>query len=121
MFGIGKNGEGVGASDGVAGGGGGYWGGVSYNAGAGESASGGSGYISGHVGCVAITSSSSTAPKTGCDNGTTDINCSYHYSGKKFTNTILLAGTETSIPTHDGTSTMTGNSGNGYAKITYIQ
>ena len=26
----------------------------------------------------------------------------------------------TSMPTHDGTSTMTGNTGNGYAKITYI-
>lgn len=25
-----------------------------------------------------------------------------------------------SIPTHDGTSTMTGNTGNGYVKITYL-
>ena len=30
-----------------------------------------------------------------------------------------IAGNE-SMPTHDGTSTMTGNTGNGYAKITYI-
>ena len=118
-FGYGKNGEGVGDSDGVAGGGGGYWGGTSYNAAAGESASGGSGYISGHQGCVAITSSTSTAPISGCTDGTTDISCSYHYSGKKFTNTVLQSGTE-SIPTHDGTSTMTGNAGDGYAVITYI-
>jgi len=25
------------------------------------------------------------------------------------------------MPTHDGTSTMTGNTGNGYAKITYLR
>ena len=28
---------------------------------------------------------------------------------------------DSSMPTHDGTSTMTGNTGNGYAKITYIE
>ena len=32
---------------------------------------------------------------------------------------VIKSGNEV-IPTHDGTSTMTGNSGNGYAKITYI-
>ena len=45
--------------------------------------------------------------------------CSYHYSGLIFTNTNMIAG-NTSMPTHDGTGTMTGNSGNGYARITYI-
>lgn len=30
------------------------------------------------------------------------------------------AGNDSTIPTHDGKSTMTGNSGNGYAKITFI-
>lgn len=28
--------------------------------------------------------------------------------------------TYTGMPTHDGTGTMKGNTGNGYAKITYI-
>jgi hypothetical protein len=31
----------------------------------------------------------------------------------------MIAG-NASMPTHDGTSTMTGNDGNGYAKITYL-
>lgn len=95
-----------------AGGGGYYGGGGSAHGGAG----GGSSYISGYAGCIAITSQTSTLPKTGCSLGTTNINCSYHYSGKKFTNTTIIAG-NASMPTHDGTSTMTGNDGNGYAKI----
>lgn len=118
-FGKGKNGSGAGNSDGVGGGGGGYWGGLSQDATEGESAGGGSGYISGHLGCVAIQSQNSTSPKTGCNNGTTDIECSYHYSGKKFINTVLTAGSA-SMPTFDGTSTMTGNSSNGYAIISYL-
>lgn len=55
--------------------------------------------------------------KTVCTNNTTDITCSYHYSGLIFNKSKMIAGNE-SMPTHDGTSTMTGNSGNGYAKIT---
>lgn len=35
------------------------------------------------------------------------------------TNGTTIAG-NASMPTHDGTSTMTGNTGNGYAKITYL-
>jgi prepilin-type N-terminal cleavage/methylation domain-containing protein len=119
VFGIGKNGEGTGAGDGVAGGGGGYWGGVSYNNGNGEAGSGGSGYISGHTGCVAITSPSDSTPKSGCTDGTTDNECSIHYSNKLFKETVLTAGNE-SMPTHDGSSTMTGNTGNGYAIITFL-
>ena len=118
-FGIGKDGEGAGDSDGVAGGGGGYWGGISYNSGAGEAASGGSGYISGHTGCVAIKSASDTSPKSGCSDGTTDNTCSIHYSNKKFTNTVLTAGNG-SMPSHEGDGTITGNTGNGYAIITYL-
>jgi len=118
QFGIGTTGTGRGASDGVAGGGGGYWGGVSYDAENGESASGGSGYVSGHVGCVAIKSATDTSPKDGCANGTTDINCSIHYSGTQFTSTSLIRGDHT-MPTHDGLNSMVGNSGNGYVKITY--
>ncbi|HPZ23740.1 MAG TPA: glycine rich domain-containing protein [Bacilli bacterium] len=47
------------------------------------------------------------------------MTCSYHYSGYVFTNANMIAG-NASMPTHDGTSTMTGNSGNGYARITYL-
>ena len=103
---------GIGASQSRSSGGGGYYGG-----GAGlYSGSGGSSYISGYTGSVAITAVDDISPKTGCDNGTTDIECSYHYSGKKFTNAIMKAGNE-EMPTHDGTDVMIGNEGNGYARI----
>lgn len=128
------SGFGVGGS--CAGGGGGYWGGAGsagllYGGG-----SGGFSFISGHNGCVAIKSATDRSPRLGtnnaaCDDGTTDITCSYHYSGYKFTNTVMIDGqgykwtTErgsevVGMPTHDGIGTMTGNSGNGYAKITYL-
>ncbi len=104
-----------------SGGGGGYYGGgASYeNTGAG----GGSSFISGHNGCDAIAESStqSNIIHTGQPN---------HYSGYVFTDTVMIdgagykwtnvKGTYTGMPTHDGKSTMTGNSGNGYAKITYL-
>ena len=119
LFGIGSSMSSVTSYGG--GGGSGYYGG-----GAGGvsncivgSGAGGSSFISGYTGSVAITSSTDRTPKTGCTNGTTDIACSYHYSGKIFTDTVMKAG-NASMPTQDGTSTMTGNSGNGYAKITYI-
>ena len=100
------------------GGGGGYYGGAgSYHI---DAAGGGSSYISGHTGCVAIISATNIAPKEGCSDGTTDNECSIHYSNKVFTNTVMNAGNE-SMPTHDGNSTMTGNAGNGYAKITIVE
>ena len=37
----------------------------------------------------------------------------------KFESPEMKAGNEV-MPTHDGTSTMTGNAGNGFAKITLI-
>ena len=116
-FGIGGNGN----SNWGSGGGGGYYGGAgggitSYSV---DSGAGGSSFISGHTGCVAINSATSIIPKTGCNDGTNNIECSYHYSGYRFTKTNLISGNE-SMPSHDGTSTMTGNSGNGYAKITLV-
>ena len=104
-----------------SGGGGGYYGGAGggWNDYRVDSGAGGSSYISGHTGSVAITAADDITPKTGCLDGTTDVTCSYHYSGKKFTDTVIKDGSE-SMPTHDGTSTMTGNEGNGYAKITYV-
>ncbi len=136
-FGIGGNSKQTNHSSG--GGGGGYYGGSAdqgywkdditngLTGGA-----GGSSFISGHTGCVAITSETDRTPKDNCTDGTIDNNCSIHYSGYKFTNTIMIDGagynwtTEkgsevVGMPTHDGTSTMTGNSGNGYAKITLIE
>jgi hypothetical protein len=107
------------------GGGGGYYGGgraTGYYAAGG----GGSSYISGYLGCVAITSASTLTPRNDT-NGTqcsatsaaSDVTCSYHYSDLVFSNTNMIAG-DASMPTHDGTSTMTGNSGSGYAHITYV-
>ena len=47
-----------------------------------------------------------------------DISCSYHYSGYKFTDGVMIAGNE-QMTDPDG-STVTGHSGNGYARITLI-
>lgn len=44
---------------------------------------------------------------------------SEHYSGFAFKNSKMIAGNE-NMPTHDGTSTTIGNSGNGYVKITFL-
>ena len=99
-------------------GGGGYYGGyrgLSTNSGG----SGGSSYISGYLGSIAIKGESDISPKEGCSNGTNDIECSYHYSGLIFTDSVMIAG-NSEMPTHDESDTMIGNSGNGYAKITKI-
>ena len=80
---------------------------------------GGSSYISGYTGCVAVTSAIDISPKEGCTDGTTDNVCSIHYSGREFTQTQMSSGNQ-SMPTYDGSSTMVGNTGNGYAKITYM-
>ena len=106
----------------VGGGGSGYYGG----AGASQSndnnygAPSGSSYISGHVGCVAIKSETEIIAKDGCDNSTTNIQCSEHYSHKVFNQTVMKAGNE-EMPSHDGSTNIIGNSGNGYAKITLIE
>ena len=94
---------------------------------------GGSSYISGHTGCVAITSSSDQTPKSGCTTGTTDNECSIHYSGLKFTNTKMIDGkgypwtnvvgtTYEQMPNPEGGyyDEGVGHSGNGYARITYL-
>ena len=122
-----------------SGGGGGYYGGgggadVPYYNQQPAEGGGGSSYISGHQGCLAIAEGSTSEPraqKTGCTSSSTSLECSTHYSGLYFTNTVMIDGagyawtttkaaTSTGMPTHDGTSTMTGNTGNGYAKITYL-
>lgn len=96
-------------------------------------AGGGSSFISGHAGCVAITSASSRVAKSGCSQGTTNIACSKHYSGKYFINTVMIDGLGhrwtntvesgyTQMPNPEGGyySLQYGNVGNGYARITYL-
>ena len=119
-FGKGQS-AGLGNSAAPSGGGGGYYGGKAQTSTSttGTSGGGGSSYISGYTGAVAIKSAVDTTPKDGCSDGTTDIECSYHYSGKIFTDAVMKAGNE-EMPTHDGSSTMTGNDGNGYARISLL-
>ena len=85
---------------------------------------GGSSFISGHNGCDAIKESSTST-------NIVHSGQSIHYSGYKFTNTVMIDGagynwtttknTYTGMPSYDGTTTITGNTGNGYAKITLIE
>lgn len=77
--------------------GGGYWGGYMSNSSKASSGAGGSGYVSGHAGCIAINSQSDITPRV---QTYTSLEDSYHYSGKVFTNTELTAGaTDTSKAT----------------------
>lgn len=111
------------------GGGGGYYGGSN---GHGTTGSGGSSYISGHTGSVAIISESDSSPKSGCTTGTSNNSCSIHYSGKMFTNTIMIdgqgynwtntKGEQVQMPSPSGVvyATGEGHSGNGYAKIALV-
>ena len=115
------------------GGGGGYYGG---GAGVWKAAGGGSSYISGHSGCVAIKSGSTSEPRevkiSSCSsNPTASDECSIHYSGLYFTNTKMVDGkgyewtstkasTVTGMPSHSSLSSMTGNTGDGYVRITYL-
>ena len=96
-----------------SGGGGGYYGG-GHGVHPGNSWTGGGGgssFISGHTGCNAISSSSSSTNivHTGQPN---------HYSGYVFTNTVMKAGNEV-MPSPSG-GTETGHSGTGYCKITWM-
>ena len=105
---VGPNGEVL--SHGQPGGGGGYYGtykGVCVNLSKYGDAGSASSFISGHTGCNAVKSD-------GTPSGTTK-----HYSNKVFANTQMIAG-NASMPNPRGTGNITGNSGNGYARITLI-
>lgn len=100
------------------GGGGGYYGGGSNLHGG---AGGGSSFISGYKGCVAIKEESTEDDiqlLDGCNDGTENVECSYHYSGRKFTDPQMIAGNSV-MPNPDG-GTEEGHVGNGYARITYL-
>lgn len=103
-------------------GGGGYWGGGKAG-GCNRAGGGGSGYVSGYKGAIAVESAGTNSPRSDSDGNictaetaATDEKCSYHYSGKIFEESVLKGGNEV-MPTHDNKSTMTGNSGSGYAWI----
>ena len=114
VFGQGQNATQPGKNNDYGGGGGGWYGGslsvMELITWAGSPGHGGSSYISGHTGCDAISSSSTSSNiiHTGQPN---------HYSGYVFTNTVMKAGNE-SMPSPTG-GTETGHSGNGYCKITW--
>lgn len=132
-----------------SGGGGGYYGG-GHGVHPGSTWSGGGGgssFISGHAGSIAITASSTESnlisrndsSGIACNSTSsqeynslgynTDITCSYHYSGLKFTDTVMIdgagynwtitKGSYVGQPQPDGT-TAVGHSGNGYARITLV-
>ena len=135
-FGSGSRGSSIGG-----GGGGGYYGGAGGVRSSPQDGSGGGGssYISGHTGCVAIAEGSTSNPRaikiSGCTTGTTNQECSKHYSGLLFTNTKMIDGaghtwtnvdngivSNSLMPNPDGGyyASGVGRSGNGYARITYL-
>ena len=143
-FGISGNGSSLEAG---GGGGGGYYGGAGGGAAVDSddigwchsSGAGGSSYISGHTGSIAITSVSNQNPKSGCSEtgshpenyiGTTNNECSIHYSGMKFTDTVMIDGegynwtnkreSKTTMPSFDDTTLTKGNIGSGAARITSL-
>ena len=112
-----------------SGGGAGYYNGAfSSHIGAG----GGSSYISGHLGAVGIKAENDQTPKDGCVTGNTNIECSYHYSNKIFSNTVMIDGEGNSwsnvvgdkkqMPNPNGGlyDIGVGHKGNGVAKITLV-
>ena len=126
-------GSGASGKNSYAGGGSGYYGG-----GSGDYAIGGGGssYITGHKGCIAISSASSRTPRNdingiACTESTTinDVKCSEHYSEKSFYNTKMIDGSgyewtntignQIGQIQPDGTISQSGHFGDGYARITF--
>lgn len=139
--GFGQGAQGISGAS-YTGAGGGWWGGTARVTN--EGASGGTSYISGHLGCVAITdavystNAAMNAPTTDSNlqfKGTmaeaaTDITRSYSPTGKIFIETMMIDGegrqwtttrgsTVVGIPTPAGASE-TGHAGDGYARITRL-
>ncbi len=100
--------------------GGGYYAG---NPGYGANSGGGSSFISGHNGCDAIKEEST-------QNNIIHTGQSIHYSGLSFTDTVMIDGEGyrwtdkkeeyVGMPSYSDNSIITGNSGNGYARITLV-
>ena len=94
---------------------------------------GGSSYISGHTGCVAVALTSTPTnikPRfSWCTTGTTDNTCSINYSTVYFTDTVMIDGNGYSWTNTKGSltrmyepngSSANGHSGNGHARITQM-
>ena len=102
-FGIGQDGYGVGDSDGVAGAGGGYYGGMTSDyADECEAGAGGSSFVSGYDGCNAIFEETT-------ENNIIHSGQKIHYSKKEFQNIKFLNGNE-----------QKNNNIDGYASIIYL-
>lgn len=109
-FGIGQDGQGGGsASDGVAGSGGGYYGGKTSSN---RFGTGGSSFVSGNENCNAISENST-------EDEIVHTNQPNHYSGKVFKNSITYSGNEL-MPSASGLKETTGRIGNGLVKITKV-
>lgn len=87
--------------------------------GQGTNAGGGSSYISGYLGCIAIKSQSETTPICTQEEANTNIACSYHYSGYKFSNMRMIGGNK-EMPSPNGTKEK-GHTKDGYARISLIR
>lgn len=100
----------------VGGGGGGYYGATTVECNVGSivdsGSAGGSSYISGYSGCDAIA-------ETSTENSIIHTHQANHYSGYVFSNGVMIDG-DSEMPSYDGNGTITGNVGNGFAKITYL-
>ena len=102
-FGIGQDGYGVSSSNGVAGSGGGYYGGTTSDyADNCEAGAGGSSFVSGYDGCEAILEEST-------ENNIIHSGQKIHYSKKEFQNIKFLNGNE-----------QKNNNIDGYASIIYL-
>ncbi len=127
------NASGIGANIyGYTGGGSGYYAGsASMHV---EDGGGGSSYLSGYLGCLAINGNSTSDPralKDGCTSTSRTFECSKHYSDLYFNDAVMIDGKGCNWstgsaancgenqPQPNGTNAV-GHSGNGYAKITYI-
>lgn len=116
--GFGYGGTGLKYSDGHGGGGGGggwYGGsGAKWHAGGG----GGSSYISGHLGSVGVSASSTASNIIPLTTGVPILEDSYSYTGYIFEETEMIAGNQQMPGKTSGY--MTGNNGNGFARITKL-
>ena len=108
----------------ASGGGSGWYGGSGGDAI--SSGGGGSSYISGHAGCIGVNSSGNPLATE-----YSKLEDSISYTGYKFINTTMIdgagypwntekSGSSSGMPSPTTSSTQTGQSGNGYAKITYL-
>lgn len=109
----------------ISGGGNGYYGGAPGAHGSGTTGAGSSGssFISGHNGCDAIKEEST-------EDNIIHTGESIHYSNLYFTDTLMIDGLGykwttkkedyVGMPSHSDNSTIKGNQGNGYARITLI-